>query len=83
MDSIPYAKARAELAKLMERVCERHEPVTITRRGGNPVVMLSLADYRSLEETAYLLRSPENARRLIDAIDELERGNSTEGEFGW
>lgn len=77
MDTIPYPKARAELAKTMKRVCESREPVVITRRSGDPVAMLSLADYRSLEETAHLLRSPENARRLIEAIDELERWGDT------
>jgi antitoxin YefM len=59
----------------------RHEPVIITRSGEDSVVMLSLADYKSLEETAYLLRSPKNAKRLIEAIAELERGGGTEREL--
>ena len=66
-------KARARLAKTMDQVCESHEPLIITRSGEASVVMLSLEDYKSLEETAYLLRSPKNARRLIEAIAELER----------
>jgi antitoxin YefM len=57
----------------MDYVCESHEPILITRRGEESVVMLSLKDYKSLEETAYLLRSPKNAYRLIEAIAELER----------
>jgi antitoxin YefM len=73
MHSISYTKARAQLAKTMDHVCENHEPVIITRSGEDSAVMLSLEDYRSLEETAYLLRSPKNARRLIEAIGELER----------
>lgn len=81
MDSITYTKARAQLAKTMDFVCENHEPVIITRSGEESVVMLSLEDYRSLEETAYLLRSPKNAKRLIEAIAELERGGGTEREL--
>jgi antitoxin YefM len=81
MDSISYTKARAQLAKTMDDVCENHEPVIITRSGDDSVVMLSLEDYKSLEETAYLLRSPKNARRLIEAIAELERGGGTERDL--
>ncbi len=81
MDSLSYTQARAQLAKTMDAVCDRHEPVTITRSGENSVVMLSLEDYNSLEETAYLLRSPKNARRLLDSIAELERGGGTEREL--
>ncbi len=72
MDSISYTKAHLHLAKIMDQVCESHEPLIITRSGEASVVMLSLDDYKSLEETAYLLRSPKNARRLIEAIAELE-----------
>ena len=81
MDSITYTKARAELAKTMDHVCESHEPIIITRSGEASVVMLSLEDYKSLEETAYLLRSPKNARRLIEAIAELERGGGKQREL--
>lgn len=76
MDSISYTKAREHLAKTMDHVCESHEPVIIKRSGEKSVVMLSLEDYKSLEETAYLLRSPKNARRLIEAIAELEGGDA-------
>ncbi|HYN20684.1 MAG TPA: type II toxin-antitoxin system prevent-host-death family antitoxin [Thermoanaerobaculia bacterium] len=81
MDSISYTAARATLAKTMDRVCENHEPVIITRSGDASVVMLSLEDYKSLEETAYLLRSPRNAKRLLEAISELESGRGTEREL--
>ena len=81
MDSISYTTARATLAKTMDRVCENHEPVIITRSGESAVVMLSLEDYKSLEETAYLLRSPKNARRLLEAISELESGRGTERDL--
>ncbi|MDB4793183.1 type II toxin-antitoxin system prevent-host-death family antitoxin [bacterium] len=74
MESISYTSARSNLAKTMERVCDDHAPVAITRKGEGAVVMISMADYQSLEETAYLLRSPKNTRRLIQAIAELESG---------
>ena len=78
MDSISYTAARASLAKTMDEVCESHEPVIITRNGQASVVMLSLDDFKALEETAYLLRSPKNARRLLEAIAELEEGRGKE-----
>ena len=74
MDAISYTAARENLASTMDKVCSEHAPVVITRNRDQSVVMLSLEDYESLEETAYLLRSPANARRLIEAIHELETG---------
>ena len=81
MDAISYTAARANLAKTMERVCEDHAPVIITRKRESPVVMISLEDYQAMEETAYLLRSPANARRLLDSIAELESGQGSEREL--
>lgn len=74
MDTITYSAARAALAKTMKKVCKDHEPVIITRQKEESVVMLSLEDFTSLEETAYLLRVPKNAKRLLESIAELERG---------
>lgn len=74
MDAISYTVARANLAKTMEEVCNDHAPVIITRSKAPSVVMVSLEDYESLEETAYLLRSPRNARRLMESVAELEQG---------
>jgi antitoxin YefM len=65
----------------MDRVCNDHEPIIVTRSGQPSVVLMSIEDYESLEETAYLLRSPENAKRLLTAIDELIGGNGTEREL--
>jgi antitoxin YefM len=65
MDAMSYTSARKNLAQTMEWVCEDHAPVVITRKGEGAVVMMSLEDYQSLEETAYLLRSPKNAQRLL------------------
>ena len=78
MDAITYSAARADLANTMDRVCEDHEPIIITRNGQQAVVMLSLEDYNAMEETAYLLRSPRNAKRLVDAVAELEAGKGRE-----
>ena len=78
MDAITYSTARANLASTMNRVCEDHEPLIITRNGEQSVVMLSLDDYKALEETSYLLRSPANAKRLIAAISQLESGQGVE-----
>ncbi|MDT4329867.1 type II toxin-antitoxin system Phd/YefM family antitoxin [Methylomonas sp. MED-D] len=81
MDAISYSAARANLAKTMDKVCADHAPIIITRKSESPVVMLSLEDYQAMEETAYLLRSPANARRLLESIAELESGQGTEHEL--
>lgn len=81
MDTLNYSQARSNLAKTMERVCDDHEPVVITRKNARPVVMMSLEDYQALEETAYLLRSPKNARRLLESVAELESGGGTERDI--
>ena len=81
MDAISYTAARANLAKTMEKVCNDHSPVIITRKSENPVVMVSLKDYQAMEETAYLMRSPANARHLLESIAELEAGKGTDKEL--
>ncbi len=81
MDSIPYTTLRANLADQMDRVCEDHVPLVITRKGSGSVVMMSLADYESIEETNYLLRSPNNARRLLASIARLRAGEGIEREL--
>lgn len=78
MDAISYTAARANLADTMNRVCEDHEAIIITRTGQQAVVMMSLDDFKALEETSYLLRSPKNARRLLESIAELEGGRGKE-----
>lgn len=74
MDAITYTSVRAKLASTMDRVCNDHEALIITRNGEQSVVMLSLEDYKALEETAYLLRTPANAKRLLAAAAQLAAG---------
>ncbi|WP_404418324.1 type II toxin-antitoxin system Phd/YefM family antitoxin [Marinospirillum sp.] len=81
MDAISYTSARSNLAKMMQQVCDDHSPVIITRSKAPSVVMLSLEDYEALQETAYLLRAPKNARRLLASIAELEGDQGTEREL--
>ena len=78
MDAISYSSARANLARTMDRVCNDHEALIITRNGERSVVLLSLEDYQALEETAYLLRSPANAQRLLAATAQLDAGRGLE-----
>jgi len=78
MKALSYTALRNTLAKTMEKVCEDHEPIIITRKREGAVVMLSLEDYESLEETTYLLRSPKNVKRLLESISQLEEGQGLE-----
>ncbi len=72
MKAITYTAARENLAGTMAGVCLDHDPVIITRNRNQAVVMMSLEDYESLQETAYLLRAPANARRLLESLAELK-----------
>jgi antitoxin YefM len=81
MDAITYSAARANFASTMDRVCNDHEALVITRNGEQSVVMLSLEDYTALEETAYLLRSPANAKRLLAAMTQLNAGQGIDREL--
>ncbi len=81
MDAISYTAVRANLSKTMEQVCNDHAPIIITRKRESPVVMLSLEDYQAMEETTYLLRSPANARNLLESIAALENDKGIEREL--
>ena len=76
MKAITYTAARANLAATIDKVCRDHAPIVITRKREQAVVVLSLEDYEALEETAYLLQSPANAKRLLKSIEALENGKS-------
>ncbi|MER7894575.1 type II toxin-antitoxin system prevent-host-death family antitoxin [Streptomyces sp. NPDC096046] len=81
MKTMSYSESRARYAEVLNSVTDDREEVIITRAGREPVVIVSLEDYESLKETAYLLRSPANARRLLASIDELENGGGTVREL--
>lgn len=77
MKTISFSESRANYAQTLDAVVNDREEVIVTRAGHEPVVIVSLADYESLKETAYLLRSPRNAARLLRSIDRLESGGGT------
>ena len=62
----------------MKKVCDDHDPVIITRKQNDAVIMMSLEDYEALNETAYLLHSPKNTKRLLESIEELVKGMGKE-----
>jgi antitoxin YefM len=74
MKTMSYTESRARYAEVLDGVTQDREEVIVTRAGHDPVVIVSLDDYESLRETAYLMRSPANARRLLDAMERLEAG---------
>lgn len=74
MKTLSYTDSRARYAEVLDSVVNDREEVVITRAGHEPVVIVSLEDYEALKETAYLMRSPANARRLLDAMERLEAG---------
>jgi antitoxin YefM len=81
MDAITYTQARKNFTSVMNQVCEDHSPIIITRQSERPVVMMSLEDYNAIEETMYLLKSPQNAQRLYKAIQELKEGKYQKREL--
>ncbi|OQO90771.1 prevent-host-death protein [Saccharomonospora piscinae] len=81
MRTMSYSESRAHYAETLDSVVNDREEVVITRAGHEPVVLVSLDDYESLKETAYLLRSPENARRLVTAIERLEAGGGSQQDL--
>lgn len=81
MDVLTFTDTRQNLKDVMDRVVENHTPVVITRQKAEPVVMVSLADWNAMQETAHLLSSPNNAARLVEAIAELDAGRGAEREL--
>ncbi len=81
MRVISYTTARNNLASTMKQVCDDHDPIIVTRKNNEAVILMSLEDYESLNETAYLMQNPKNAKRLIESIEELRAGKGTEREL--
>lgn len=74
MRTLSSTELRANLSSVMDRVNDDHEPVIVHRAKGKPVVMVSLEDWASMDETTYLLASPANKAALDRAIRELDEG---------
>ena len=81
MDVVTYSDARANLKDVMDRVVNDHTHVVVTRQKAGSVVMVSLDDWNSMEETLHLLSSPKNADRLRQSIRELNERRGTEREL--
>jgi len=71
---ISYTNARNSLAKRMEQVCLDRSPLVITRKDAEACVLISISDYQAMEESAYLLRSPKNAQRLMESVEQINSG---------
>lgn len=81
MRAITYTAARSNLANTMKKVCDDHDPVIVTRKNNESVIILSLDDYESLTETTCLLQSPKNTQRLLESIKELNSGRGKQREL--
>ncbi len=81
MNAINYTTFRKNLSATIDQVNRDHNPILVTRQKGSPAVVMSLEDFKSYEETAYLMRSPNNAKRLTEAIEQLEAGKAVEREL--
>lgn len=81
MRTMSYSESRANYAATLDAVVDDREEVVITRAGHEPVVIVALDEYESLKESAYLLRNPANARRLLASVERLESGGGTEHDL--
>ena len=78
MNAVNYSELRKNLKSIMDKIVSDHEPVVVARRNGVNVVMVSYEDYAAIEETAYLLKSPNNATRVRESIQSFEEGRGKE-----
>lgn len=74
MNVLTFSEARACLKTVMDKVCEDHDPTVITRVNGEHVVLMSMADYSSMQETLHLLSTEANANRLRQSIANMRAG---------
>ena len=81
MDAITYTKARKNFTQTMNTVWDDQAPLIITRQNQKPIVMMSLEDYNSIEETLYLLKNSKNALRLSKALDDLKQSNFSDKQL--
>lgn len=81
MHAISYSEARENLKSVIDEVVSSRAPIAITRQRGEGAVLVSESEWASIEETMYLLRSPANAARLLDAIRGFDTGEGVEREL--
>ena len=81
MEALTYTEVRKNFSRAMDSVCDNHTQLIITRQKSRPVVMMSLEDYNSLKETLFLFQHPANAKRLVEAMEDLRQGKATERKF--
>jgi antitoxin YefM len=81
MDTLSYSAFRNQLASVLDKVNDDHKPVMITRQNGKPAIVMSVEDFQSYEETAYLMASPQNAIRLNQAIAQVDAGQMVNKEL--
>ncbi|WIM66892.1 type II toxin-antitoxin system prevent-host-death family antitoxin [Corynebacterium breve] len=77
MKTISYTESRKRYAEVLDHVTDNREPVIVTRAGHESVVVMALDDFNSMQETAYLMRSPRNAQRLFESLEEVRSGKTT------
>ncbi len=78
MDITTYSNFRQKLKYYLDMVLDKHEPVQVTRKNGEDVIVMPKSDYDAMQETFYLLRSPKNAERLLKGIQQYEKGKGKE-----
>jgi antitoxin YefM len=76
MEIVTYSETRANLKAIMDRAVNDHTPIAITRQRGKPVVMVDLDDWNAMQETMYLMSTPNNAKRLMESIADAEAGRN-------
>lgn len=81
METVSYSELRQNLKRHLDKVCDDRAPLVVTRRNGEPVVVLALSEYESLEETLHLLSNPANAERLLRSIAQADAGQLVEHEI--
>jgi antitoxin YefM len=81
MDVITSTALRENLSKVLDEVCDSAAPLIVTRQNARPVVLISLEEFRSIEETMHLLSSPANAERLLESIAQANAGNFIEHDI--
>lgn len=74
MDHVTYSELRQNLATLMDKVCDDHAPLLVTRRNGRSVIMMSVDDYEEMDATTHLTRHPANVAWIEQSLADIEAG---------